>query len=149
MCKNFFLKKQYLGQRLPTTLFCYSLRMCAHQPPHTRPYSQSCGRSSPRCCRWWSAWTSTPPGTTACVRSRPCWRWRWCRWSWCSRRRSSGPCCARRCRRPTRRWSRGPSAPVGGKTEKWRGGYCWLSLGLVCQSELWMCAMRSGVQQLV
>lgn len=54
---------------------------------------------------------SIPPGTMACVRSRLCWRWRWCRWSWCSRRRSSGLCCARRCLKPTQRWSRGPSSP--------------------------------------
>lgn len=77
---------------------------------HTRSL-QSFGRSSPRCCRLWSEWTSILPGTTACVRSPPCWRWRWCRWSWCIRRRSSGLCCGRRFPRPTRKWSRDPSSP--------------------------------------
>lgn len=73
--------------------------------------SQSCGRSSPRCCTLWSVWRSTPPGTRACVRSQRCWRWRWCRWSLCSRRRSSGLCCAPRFLTPTQRWSPGPSSP--------------------------------------
>lgn len=86
-------------------------RACMRTHTHRHTLLQSCGRSSPRCCRWWSAWRSTLPGTTACVRSRPCWRWRWCRWSWCSRRRSNGPCCARRCLKPTRKWSLGPSSP--------------------------------------
>lgn len=71
----------------------------------------SCGHSSPHCCRWWWAWTSTPRGTTACVRSPPCWRWRWCRWSWCNRRRSSGLCCVHRCPKPRQKWSLGPSSP--------------------------------------
>ena len=89
---------------------------------------QSCGRSSPRCCRWWWAWTSTPPGTTACVRSRPCWRWRWCRWSWCNHRRSNGLCCARRCLKPRRKWSLGPSSPdKTGRTKAPVSGYTFVN----------------------
>lgn len=72
---------------------------------------QSSDRNSPRCCRWWSVWMSIPPGTMACVRSRLCWRWRWCKWSWCSRRRSSGLCSARRCLKPTQKWSHGLFSP--------------------------------------
>lgn len=87
-----------------------SVFKCSSQKLTLQSLQSSC-RSSPHCCRWLSVWTSTPPGTTAFVRSQLCWRSRWCKWSWCSRHRSSGLCCARRCLKPTRRWIRGPSSP--------------------------------------
>lgn len=92
---------------------CFGDGYCAHvYTAHAEcQLLLSCGRSSPHCCRWWWAWTSTPLGTTACARSQPCWRWRWCRWSWCNHRRSSGLCCAHRCLKPRRKWSLGPSSP--------------------------------------
>lgn len=59
----------------------------------------------------------TPPGTTACSRSRWCCSRRWCRCCWCSHRRSSSPLLARRFQTPRQKRSPGPAGPGRGREQ--------------------------------